>query len=48
MREGPARVAHGLARSADGITAVIEHRRREPIFHTVDDLEIRRQLGVVD
>ena len=32
--------------TAKGITEVIEHRRMEPIFYIVDDLQVKRQLGV--
>jgi hypothetical protein len=32
--------------TANGITEVVEHRRMEPIFYIVDDLEVKRQLGV--
>ena len=32
--------------TARGITEVVEHRRMEPIFYVVDDLQVKRQLGV--
>jgi hypothetical protein len=32
--------------TAKGISEVVEHRRMEPIFYIVDDLNVKRQLGI--
>ena len=32
--------------TADGVTDIIEHRRMEPIFYTVDDPNVWSELGV--
>jgi hypothetical protein len=32
--------------TAKGITEVVEHRRMEPRFYLVEDLEVKRRLGV--